>query len=73
MKFSDLLWMVFITLILMITENKIETNGMLEGIAKSNFLQYYHGLDVAPDEARYLNVVITTYDVTVENLDIFTK
>ena len=52
-------------------EHNIAEEHRLEGVAKSEFLSYYHGIETTPEHARHFNVVITTTDITVENLEVF--
>ena len=70
-------WMIFILLLCCSIkagiDNYLATEHELEGIAKSNFISYYHGLEVLPEEARHLNIVVTTYDITFQDMNIFTK
>lgn len=42
-----------------------------KGKAISNYLTYYHNINISPDDAVYFDANITTWDVSVESLDIF--
>ena len=48
-----------------------ENYQLAKGEAVARFLAYHHNLDVAPEDARFFNVEITTFSITVEELDIF--
>ena len=36
-------------------------------------MSYVHGLDLAPSQARFLEINANTYDVQISDMDIFTK
>jgi hypothetical protein len=42
-----------------------------KGEAISRFMKTTHGIEIAPEDARYFNVVLTGVDVRFENVDIF--
>jgi hypothetical protein len=42
-----------------------------KGEAISRFMKSAHGIEIAPEDARYFNVVLTGGDVKFENVDIF--
>ncbi len=42
-----------------------------KGKAISNYLTYYHNIDIRPEDAAYFDANITTWDISVDSLDIF--
>jgi hypothetical protein len=68
-----LAWMLFIALLCLAGKCFYVHEQYNKGRSISTFLAAYHSIDVPPEEARWMTVVITTYDVTVENLEVFTK
>ena len=41
-----------------------------EGEAKARFISYYHGLDVTPEDAKWLHVSVTTTDIVIAPAEI---
>ena len=70
-------WMIFILLLCCSIkagiDRHITAEHQLEGAAKARFLAYYHGLDVTPEDARHFQVVISTYDLVLKDINVFTK
>ena len=67
----DLYWMMFIAFALASGLNYYEAEQLNKGKSVSRFLAYYHEIDVVPEEARWLNPVVTTYNITLEELQVF--
>lgn len=49
-----------------------DDNMQNKGIAVSEFLSYYHGIELEPERAMWINPVVTTTDITIEDMDVFT-
>jgi hypothetical protein len=64
---------VLFVIALIVFKTMYEREQINRGRAISRFLYEYHGLKVPAAEARFFNVELTTYDITVEEMEIFTK
>ena len=64
------LWMLFILLILLCCQSYYEKEQLNKGKSVAAFLAYYHDIDMGPGEARWLNPVVTTYNITLNELNI---
>ena len=63
-------WMAFIVTIFLISYSSYEDEQLNRGKAISQFVAYYHDIDMTPQEARWLVPVVTTYNIEVTDLDI---
>ena len=63
--------LLFITAIFAVGLIKYQSHQIAKGEAISRFMKSAHGIDIAPEDARYFNVVLTGVDVKFENVDIF--
>lgn len=66
----DLYWMMFISFIFVSCLNYYEEEQLNKGKSISAFLAYYHDIDVLAAEARWMIPVVTTYNITLEELDV---
>ena len=42
-----------------------------KGIALSNYLSAYQNIDILPEQARYFQVHINQYDISIEDIDMY--
>lgn len=66
-----LLTFLLITVLCLAVKSSYTKEQVRKGEAISNFLDHYHALEVAPEEARFFDVTITTYDVTISGMDVY--
>ena len=64
------LWMVFLTVVLLNVATWYESEQLNRGKAISRFIAYYHDIDMTPQDARWLVPVVTTYNITLEELNV---
>lgn len=68
---TTVLWVVLFLGSLLLLKNWHDDYMTKKGIAIANYLSYANGMTVSPDEAKYFNVSVSSYDVTVEQMEIF--
>ena len=66
------IWMIFILCTLRIAQNWYEEEQQNKGQSLSNYLSSYHGIDVPPSEARWMQIELTQYEVNISGMDVFT-
>ena len=64
--------LVVVYLVLMVID-KYDDEMVTRGHAISNYLHVQLGVDVAPEDARYLDVNVNQYDIEVNDLTIFSE
>ena len=69
--YNHFLWMLFVVICLFAVENIYEQEQLNRGKAISHYLFNYHSQTVPPSEARFFDVMITSYDITVEGINVF--
>lgn len=52
-------------------KNEYRLEQEAKGQAISNFIGYYHSYDVPPEDARFFDVTITTYDISIKDMEVF--
>lgn len=67
---KHLIWMIFILFVLMIGQNFYNHEQKNKGRAISRFIEENYQLTVPPAEARWFTVVVTTYDIKIEDMDV---
>ncbi len=63
-------WMLFIFSALVIFQHYYYKEQMNKGRSISRFIEEHHQLTVPPAEARWFTVVVTTYDIKIEDMDV---
>ena len=53
-------------------QNHYEDYQEAKGWANARFLDENFSITVDPMDARFFNVVITTYDINIDDMDVFT-
>ena len=67
---TNYLWMLLILSLALFGKNYHEAEQINRGKAISQFVAYYHDIDLTPQEARWINPVVTTYNITLEELNV---
>ena len=73
MKVSDIVWMFFIVCLTIAIMTRYTTEQKSKGHAISNFLSYYHNIEIDPKDARYFSINVNQYDVNIKDLEIFSS
>jgi hypothetical protein len=67
-------FVVTILIILIIffkTYSIYDYNQQLKGNSISNYLSHYHNIEIPPEQARYFNINVNQWEISIENLDVF--
>ena len=67
---KQFLWIALILFLAQQGRDFYQEEQLNKGKAISSFLAYYHDIDVTPSEARWFVPVVTTYNITLEELNI---
>ena len=68
---KHILWMIFILIMMSIVASRYQDEQRLKGKALSHYLLSTQGLKVPPEEARWLTVVTTQYNLDFHDVDVF--
>ena len=62
---------LFLLAFYLTTIEHVDEYNAKKGIAISNYLDVYQGLNVPPDQAQYFNIDMNQWDISIQDLDVF--
>lgn len=68
-KFTMVVALIF--LVWALAAKEIDQYQAAKGEAISNFLLHYHNYEIPPEQARFFDVTVTTYDISIKDMEVF--
>ena len=71
-KYIRFLIVIFLLLLFALQAVKqVHNYHAAKGKAIANYLSHYHNIEIPPEQARYFDVNVTQWEISIDNLDVF--